>query len=105
MTRLSRASLVGATIATLSVFGLVIPLLANQGPATQRLTEDTVVGTTYGEVTLPVGWDLDIAAAASPDAGSRRRARGCRTTPARRPTGDRQAPSNCADAAAPRERR
>jgi hypothetical protein len=65
VTRLSRASLVGATIATLSVFGLVIPLLANQGPATQRLTEDTVVGTTYGEVTLPAGWDLDIAAAAS----------------------------------------
>ena len=65
MTRLNRASLVGATLVTLVVFGLVIPIVADQGPSTQRLSEDTVVGTTYGEVTLPAGWDLDIAAAAS----------------------------------------
>lgn len=65
MTRLNRASLVGATFVTLVVFGLVIPTVAEQGPSTQRLSEDTVVGTVYGEVTLPAGWDLDIAAAAS----------------------------------------
>ncbi len=65
MSSLKRAALLGATVVTLVVFGLVFPLVAEQGPATERLDESTVVGTTYGEVTLPAGWDLDIAAAAS----------------------------------------
>lgn|GEM_PF-1709829 len=65
MTRLKRAGLVGVALTTLVVFGLLIPLVADQGPTTQRLTADTVIGTTYGAATLPAGWDLNIAAAAS----------------------------------------
>ena len=64
MTRFQRASGLVILLVTLVAFGFGLPALSAQGPATRTLATDTVVGTAYGYVTLPAGWDLDLASAA-----------------------------------------
>jgi len=61
VTRLRRGVTLGAIVATVLAFGVVLPFIADRGPTTNLLTTDTVVSTTYGQVVLPAGWDLDVS--------------------------------------------
>jgi hypothetical protein len=46
----------------LVAFGLIIPRLPALGDASMALDADTEVGMATASVTIPAGWDLDIAA-------------------------------------------
>lgn len=63
VTRFKRASWLIAALVTMVSFGLVVPLLPSLGPDTRHLDDDTRVGLATATVTIPAGWDLDIAAA------------------------------------------
>ena len=63
MTPIQRASWLVAAVVTLVAFGIGIPLLPALGPDTRHLSSDTAIGLTTSTVTIPSGWDIDIAAA------------------------------------------
>lgn len=48
---------------TLVAFGLAIPLLPSLGPGTRHLTADNAMRLSTATVTLPAGWDVNIASA------------------------------------------
>jgi hypothetical protein len=63
VTRFQRASWLVGALVTLVMFGLIVPLLPALGPDSRHLDVDTTVGLATASVTIPAGWDLDIAAA------------------------------------------
>lgn len=62
MTQFQRASWLAVLLVTLVAFGLIIPRLPAWGDESMTLTADTEVGMATAVVTIPAGWDLDIAA-------------------------------------------
>ena len=62
MTQFQRASWISVLLVTLVAFGLIIPRLPAFGDESMTLTSDTEVGMATAVVTIPAGWDLDIAA-------------------------------------------
>ena len=62
MTQFQRASWLAVLLVTLVAFGLIIPRLPALGDESMTLTADTEVGMATAAVTIPAGWDLDIAA-------------------------------------------
>ena len=62
MTQFQRASWLAVLLVTLVVFGLLIPRLPAWGDESMALKADTEVGMATAAVTIPAGWDLDIAA-------------------------------------------
>ena len=62
MTQFQRASWLAVLLVTLVAFGLLIPRLPALGDESIKLTADTEVGMATATVTIPAGWDLDIAA-------------------------------------------
>lgn len=62
MTRFQRASWLAVLLVTLVAFGVVIPRLPAWGDESMALNVDTEVGMATAAVTIPAGWDLDIAA-------------------------------------------
>ena len=63
MTQFQRASWLVAVLVTLVTFGAGIPQLPTLGPDTRHLSSDTAFSLTSSTVTIPAGWDIDIAAA------------------------------------------
>ena len=63
VTLFQRAFWFALTLVTLVAFAVAIPRLPSLGPDTRHLLEETPVQLTAASVTLPAGWDLDIAAA------------------------------------------
>jgi len=61
--RFQRALWLAVLVVTLVAFGLAIPLLPTFGPDTRQLTADDAIKLTTATVTLPAGWDVDIASA------------------------------------------
>lgn len=64
MTLIQRAAVLGIAVVTLVAFGLGLPWIAQQGPSTRHLDVAESIGTTYGTVTMPAGWDVHIAPSA-----------------------------------------
>ncbi len=62
MTHFQRASWFALLLVTLVAFGLIIPRLPALGDESMALGVDTEVGMATAAVTIPAGWDLDIAA-------------------------------------------
>ncbi len=62
MTQFQRALWLAVLLVTLVAFGLIIPRLPAWGDESIVLTTDTEVGMATASVTIPAGWDLDIAA-------------------------------------------
>jgi hypothetical protein len=62
VTQIQRASWLAVLLVTLVAFGLIIPRLPALGDASMALDADTEVGMATASVTIPAGWDLDIAA-------------------------------------------
>lgn len=61
--RFQRALWPAVIVVTLVAFGFILPLLASLGPVTRHLAADDSIGLTVATVTLPAGWDVDIASA------------------------------------------
>ncbi len=61
---MQRALWLGVVIVTLVSFGIVIPTLPSLGPDTRLLTKDDTLELAMASVTIPAGWDVDIASAA-----------------------------------------
>jgi len=64
VTRFQRASWLITVLVTVVAYSLVIPRLPALGPATRLLTRDTDTSVNTASVTLPAGWDVDIASTA-----------------------------------------
>ena len=62
MTQFQRASWLAVLLVTLVAFGLMIPRLPALFDESIALNADTEVGMATASVTIPAGWDLDIAA-------------------------------------------
>jgi hypothetical protein len=62
VTQIQRASWLAVLLVTLVAFGLIVPRLPALGDASMALDADTEVGMATASVTIPAGWDLDIAA-------------------------------------------
>lgn len=62
MTRFQRAAWLAVLLVTLVAFGVIIPQFPAWGDETIALSADTEVGMATASVTIPAGWDLDIAA-------------------------------------------
>ncbi len=62
MTQFQRASWLAVLLVTLVAFGLIIPQLPALGDESIALSADTPVGMATAAVTIPAGWDLNIAA-------------------------------------------
>jgi len=58
-----RALWLAVVVVTLVAFGFAIPLLPSFGPDSRQLTTDDAMELATGTVTLPAGWDVDIASA------------------------------------------
>ncbi|WP_179397681.1 hypothetical protein [Demequina lutea] len=63
MNRFQRALWLVVVAVTLVAFGLVIPLLPSLGPVTRHLEADHTTQLAMASVTLPAGWDVNIASA------------------------------------------
>ena len=61
--RFQRALWLAVVVVTLVAFGLAIPLLPSFGPDSRQLTADDVMELATATVTLPAGWDVDVASA------------------------------------------
>ncbi len=61
--RFQRALWLAVVVVTLVAFGLAIPVLPSLGPDSRHLTGDDTMELTTATVTLPAGWDVDIASA------------------------------------------
>ncbi len=61
--RFQRALWLAVVVVTLVAFGFAIPLLPAAGPDSRQLAADDVMELVTGTVTLPAGWDVDIASA------------------------------------------
>ena len=64
MTRFQGAFWLTFIFVTLVAFGLAVPTLPSLGPATRVLTADDTMELTMASVTIPAGWEVDIASAA-----------------------------------------
>lgn len=62
--RFQRALWLIVVSVTLVAFGVAIPLLPSLGPDTRHLTADDTMQLATATVTLPAGWDVNIASAA-----------------------------------------
>ena len=62
MTRFQRASWLGVVLVTLVACAAVVPLAPTLGPTTIFLSDDTVLDLASASLTMPAGWDVDIAA-------------------------------------------
>ncbi len=61
--RIQRALWLAVVVVTLVAFGFVIPILPSLGPDSKLLTSDDAMELTMASVTIPAGWDVDIASA------------------------------------------
>lgn len=59
--RFQRALWFAVVVVTLVAFGFAIPMLPSLGADTRHLTSDVVLELATASVTLPAGWDVDIA--------------------------------------------
>ncbi len=61
--RFQRALWLAVIVVTLVAFGVGIPLLPSLGPDTRHLTSADTLQLSTAAVTIPAGWDVNIAAA------------------------------------------
>lgn len=61
--RFQRALWLAVVVVTLVAFGVAIPLLPSLGPDTRHLAADATIHLATATVTLPAGWDVNIASA------------------------------------------